>query len=68
MYRFTHDASAHTDTGDFGAGGPSCINPVMHRVLIVSDFFYPNCGGVESHIFHLSSQLLQLGHKASKLL
>jgi phosphatidylinositol glycan class A protein len=30
---------------------------------MVSDFFYPNMGGVESHIFHLSQCLLKLGHK-----
>nr|CAG4650931.1 EOG090X0515 [Simocephalus serrulatus]SVE94203.1 EOG090X0515 [Simocephalus serrulatus] len=30
---------------------------------MVSDFFYPNLGGVESHIFTLSQCLLKLGHK-----
>lgn len=30
---------------------------------MVSDFFYPNMGGVESHIFQLSQCLLELGHK-----
>lgn len=30
---------------------------------MVSDFFYPNMGGVESHIFTLSQCLLDLGHK-----
>ena len=30
---------------------------------MVSDFFYPNLGGVESHIFILSQCLLKLGHK-----
>lgn len=29
----------------------------------MSDFFYPNVGGVESHIYHLSQQLLQRGHR-----
>ena len=33
------------------------------RVLMVSDFFYPNTGGVESHIYQLSQCLLALGHK-----
>jgi phosphatidylinositol glycan class A protein len=33
------------------------------RVLMVSDFFYPNTGGVESHIYQLSQCLLARGHK-----
>lgn len=35
----------------------------QHRVLMVSDFFFPNFGGVESHIYYLSQCLLKLGHK-----
>lgn len=34
-----------------------------HSVLMVSDFFYPNFGGVENHIYYLSQCLLKLGHK-----
>nr|SVE70389.1 EOG090X0515 [Daphnia similis]SVE71644.1 EOG090X0515 [Daphnia similis] len=30
---------------------------------MVSDFFYPNLGGVETHIFTLSQCLIKLGHK-----
>lgn len=30
---------------------------------MVSDFFYPNMGGVEEHIFNLSECLLKRGHK-----
>lgn len=37
-----------------------------HRILMVSDFFYPNFGGVENHIYYLSQCLLKLGHKVSK--
>lgn len=32
------------------------------RILMVSDFFLPNIGGVESHIYHLSQNLIKLGH------
>jgi hypothetical protein len=45
------------------------ISPTMngqsrkHRILMVSDFFFPNFGGVESHIYYLSQCLLKLGHK-----
>lgn len=30
---------------------------------MVSDFFFPNVGGVEEHIYNLSQCLLQKGHK-----
>jgi hypothetical protein len=43
----------------------SCYN-TMHNsppYSMVSDFFYPNMGGVESHLFNLSQQLIQRGHK-----
>lgn len=30
---------------------------------MVSDFFFPNVGGVEEHIYNLSQCLLQNGHK-----
>ncbi|XP_020231005.1 phosphatidylinositol N-acetylglucosaminyltransferase subunit A isoform X1 [Cajanus cajan] len=36
---------------------------LKHRILMVSDFFYPNFGGVENHIYYLSQCLLELGHK-----
>ncbi|KAM0944623.1 putative phosphatidylinositol N-acetylglucosaminyltransferase [Dioscorea sansibarensis] len=36
---------------------------LRHRILMVSDFYYPNFGGVENHIYYLSQCLLQLGHK-----
>eukprot|EP01038_Epipyxis_sp_PR26KG_P005548 gene5548-7667_t len=35
----------------------------QHRICMVSDFFYPNLGGVEMHIWCLSQCLLQHGHK-----
>eukprot|EP00835_Amoeboradix_gromovi_P001219 NODE_51_length_27121_cov_0.309452.p5 type:complete len:485 gc:universal NODE_51_length_27121_cov_0.309452:11451-12905(+) len=31
-------------------------------IAMVSDFFFPKIGGVESHIIHLSHQLIRLGH------
>nr|CAG4643170.1 EOG090X0515 [Ilyocryptus agilis] len=36
---------------------------MRHVICMVSDFFYPGLGGVESHIFWLSQCLLKLGHK-----
>ncbi|XP_062516269.1 phosphatidylinositol N-acetylglucosaminyltransferase subunit A-like isoform X2 [Corticium candelabrum] len=34
-----------------------------HTICMVSDFFYPNVGGVESHIYQLSQCLIEQGHK-----
>nr|XP_050863223.1 phosphatidylinositol N-acetylglucosaminyltransferase subunit A isoform X1 [Vespula vulgaris] len=36
---------------------------LQHKICMVSDFFYPNMGGVEEHIFNLSQCLLERGHK-----
>ena len=33
------------------------------KYSMVSDFFYPNVGGVESHLHHLSQRLVHIGHK-----
>ncbi|OIR57887.1 MAG: phosphatidylinositol N-acetylglucosaminyltransferase subunit A [Amphiamblys sp. WSBS2006] len=33
------------------------------RICFVSDFFYPNTGGVETHMVNLSQHLLQRGNK-----
>ncbi|KAG5685051.1 hypothetical protein PVAND_014253 [Polypedilum vanderplanki] len=33
------------------------------NICLVSDFFYPNHGGVEEHIYNLSQCLLSSGHK-----
>ncbi|XP_018101518.1 phosphatidylinositol N-acetylglucosaminyltransferase subunit A isoform X2 [Xenopus laevis] len=35
----------------------------FHSICMVSDFFYPNVGGVESHIYQLSQCLIERGHK-----
>jgi phosphatidylinositol glycan class A protein len=33
------------------------------RICMVSDFFYPQLGGVEVHIYELSKELTLRGHK-----
>ncbi|CAG9814233.1 unnamed protein product [Phaedon cochleariae] len=35
----------------------------IYRICMVSDFFFPNMGGVEEHIYNLSQCLLLHGHK-----
>ncbi|AGO09882.1 AaceriAAL108Cp [[Ashbya] aceris (nom. inval.)] len=32
------------------------------NIAMVCDFFYPQLGGVEFHIYHLSQKLIELGH------
>lgn len=36
--------------------------PAFYRICLVSDFFHPNTGGVETHIYQLAQCLLQRGH------
>ncbi|XP_049843762.1 phosphatidylinositol N-acetylglucosaminyltransferase subunit A-like [Schistocerca gregaria] len=36
---------------------------MRHRICMASDFFYPNMGGVEEHIYNLSQCLIARGHK-----
>ena len=37
------------------------------NIALVSDFFYPNSGGVESHIYMLGQCLIARGHKVRTL-
>ena len=36
---------------------------IKQTILMVSDFLYPNAGGVENHIYQLSQCLISRGHK-----
>lgn len=36
--------------------------PPRLRILMVSDFFHPSIGGVESHMYHLAQNLMRRGH------
>ncbi|CAB4002423.1 Hypothetical predicted protein, partial [Paramuricea clavata] len=36
---------------------------LKHKICMVCDFFYPNMGGVESHIYQVSQCLINRGHK-----
>lgn len=40
---------------------------VRRSVLLVTDFFYPNYGGVENHVHTLAQCLLALGHRVTVL-
>ena len=35
----------------------------LYSIAMVSDFFYPNMGGVESHLYQLSQCLIERGHR-----
>eukprot|EP00792_Barthelona_sp_PAP020_P004718 TRINITY_DN2305_c0_g1_i1.p1 TRINITY_DN2305_c0_g1~~TRINITY_DN2305_c0_g1_i1.p1 ORF type:complete len:498 (+),score=67.36 TRINITY_DN2305_c0_g1_i1:74-1567(+) len=36
---------------------------MRYNILLVSDYFYPNMGGVENHMFAMSQCLIERGHK-----
>lgn len=46
---------------DTSSSVASAVEPL--RIALVSDFFYPNMGGVEMHIYHLANCLIRRGHK-----
>nr|KAF6320663.1 phosphatidylinositol glycan anchor biosynthesis class A [Pipistrellus kuhlii] len=65
---------AYRGGGGHGHGPSAALYPVTpgslcpcrtptHNICMVSDFFYPNMGGVESHIYQLSQCLIERGHK-----
>ena len=47
----------------FRIGKPTTEPRPRHCILMVSDFFYPNYGGVEQHMFQLSQFMIRRGHK-----
>ena len=46
-------------------GGDAYPCDAKHSILMVSDFLYPNAGGVENHIYQLSQCLISRGHKVA---
>uniref|UniRef100_A0A8C6W1F8 Phosphatidylinositol glycan anchor biosynthesis, class A n=1 Tax=Nannospalax galili TaxID=1026970 RepID=A0A8C6W1F8_NANGA len=60
------DGRGQPPSGTLSWSGPptfSANSTHAHNVCMVSDFFYPNMGGVESHIYQLSQCLIERGHK-----
>jgi len=43
--------------------GDALSDEKKHTICFVCDFFYPNFGGVENHIYYLSKGLQKRGHK-----
>jgi len=39
------------------------LDEMALKIALVSDFFHPNVGGVENHVYQLAQCLLQRGHK-----
>lgn len=39
-----------------------CNAMPSYNIAMVTDFFYPQPGGVEFHVYHLSQKLIDLGH------
>ncbi|XP_046902850.1 phosphatidylinositol N-acetylglucosaminyltransferase subunit A-like isoform X3 [Hypomesus transpacificus] len=59
--------AVHLPTTSKGSDVPTATatfrGHAKHNICMVSDFFYPNMGGVESHIYELSQCLIEKGHK-----
>lgn len=53
----------HLLRGGYETGRSSTTCKPVHRIMMVSDFFYPDAGGVENHQYMLSQCLLEQGHK-----
>jgi phosphatidylinositol glycan class A protein len=54
----------HEGDGWLAAGDPA--SPAL-SILMVSDFFLPNTGGVELHVYSLAQCLIRRGHKVTVL-
>ena len=53
------------------SGHECCVCVCIVRLSVfsmISDFFYPNMGGVENHIYQLSQCLIARGHKVGALI
>ncbi|KAF4563701.1 hypothetical protein EYR36_002940 [Pleurotus pulmonarius] len=61
---------SHVDTPSSVLSEYVMENGKMERMSIamISDFFYPVVGGVENHIYMLSANLIQRGHKVPYIL
>uniref|UniRef100_A0A8C5P2R0 phosphatidylinositol N-acetylglucosaminyltransferase n=1 Tax=Jaculus jaculus TaxID=51337 RepID=A0A8C5P2R0_JACJA len=58
-----HSQPTSVTHSQFSSGSHSTCRTRTHNICMVSDFFYPNMGGVESHIYQLSQCLIERGHK-----
>jgi len=64
---FTSESACSESDRYLGLGTPSTLypSPCLHRktILMISDFFYPDTGGVEMNIWATSQCLRRMGHK-----
>ena len=60
MDTVSNDKSIH----EFSSGHSAALKAKFgqKRIAFVSDFFYPNIGGVENHIYYLAKALIDRGH------
>jgi phosphatidyl-myo-inositol alpha-mannosyltransferase len=48
-------------------GDPSKAAPVLMRLALVTEFYYPHLGGVTEHVHHLALELRRRGHDVTIL-
>lgn len=41
------------------------IQPKRYSILLVSDYFYPNLGGVEMHMYQIGQCFIERGHRVT---
>jgi hypothetical protein len=62
-----HSLTLHFRHGSFDLCATKIFDPNetkrTFRIAMLSDFFYPNVGGVEGHIYQLSQCLIKRGNK-----
>ena len=61
------DSDTNDDTENTPSTSTSCDSNRRESILMVSDFFLPNLGGVELHMFSLAQCLMRRGHKVTVL-
>lgn len=66
-----HSSSQIRSSIRIGDGKNSDSPPIKRRkykysIAMISDFFYPNMGGVEMHLYQLSQCLIKRGNKVRK--
>ena len=49
--------------GNASPESPPMIRRESFRICFCSDFFHPNVGGVESHMWNIAQTLIDRGHK-----
>lgn len=59
----TEESLSSSTTANTAIAKTAAMSTSKHTVLMVCDFFWPNLGGVEMHMWSLAQCLIRAGHK-----